>query len=133
MLPGYDEHILHDESHLFSEPVRIESAQIFSIHTDGPFQRIVKPLEKADDRCFSGPRGPDNRQCFTGIHFEGKISDHGPARLIRELDIGEFDGSKRCARNYDCFRSREVVPGFEETEYSFRRRHGGLHDGILLR
>jgi hypothetical protein len=70
---------------------------------------------------------------FNGANFKRNIFQHRIALLVGELHVFEFD---RAGKFFDPFGSGRIVDGFsliEQEKNPFRRRHGGLHDIVLLR
>ena len=130
---GNNENVLHDQSDLFPQPVRIKTAQVHAIEADDPSAGIVKALEKVDQRRFPGAGGAHNRQCLARVRLKRKVFDYRVVSFVSKIHLRERNFTPHLHGNKRMIQRRENIPDLQEMKDSLCRSHGGLHDGVLLR
>jgi len=130
---GDNKNILHHEPDLLPQPVRVKPAQIHPIKGDGPAGGVVEAFQEIDEGGFSGTGRTHNRQGFTGMDRHRQIFYNQPVRLVGEIDATEGNLALNSFQHHRLVRTRHGVPHFQQVKDPFRRGHGGLDHGVLLR
>ena len=76
---------LRHDGQLLIQAGQLHVPQVLVVNRDGPFRRIIKPVQQVRDRTLPRTGRTHQRHEFARMHFEGEIGEHRVTRVIRKI------------------------------------------------
>src|SRR3989442_6369692 len=128
-----DERVLEHDADVPAHVALPQLADVNAVEEDAPLLHVVEARDEADDRGLPRPGGADDRYALARGDREVHLAEHPVALVVREAHVVEAHLAAD-VRELPRVRWADDRRGrVEQPEHGLRRRHGRLHDVVLLR